>query len=168
MACAGGNPGLAFAGSCYQACSVAGSCSMELRPNSRGSPLTLQNEKNSPYSARAKNHQRQTTHPHWYTKSQPPNRAQLAGPGQTPTTARKCDSARREREPRKSRKTLHLGQIQHAYRSLTSCCAEKANLTGAAAARKGRKKGSRSLGESRLPSTNKTKHEFPTDCWSKR
>ena len=58
----------------------------------------------------------------------------------------------------------HIGQIQHAYRSLISCCAEKANLTGAAAARKGRKKGSRSLGESRLPLTTRQNMSFTTEC----
>ena len=157
---AGGHSGLGyFCWGTTRLLLVAGSCSLELRPGFRGSPLALRYEKtNSSFSSPSKNpptpktnllHSgtRKVNHRtgrHW-VRTNADNR-------QT-----NCDSARREREPRKSRKTPHLGQIQHAYRSLTSCCAQKANLTGAAAARKGRKKGSRPLGDSQVAVDNKTK-----------
>ena len=125
--------------------------------------------KNSPYPARTKIHQRQKTHPLRYTKSQPPNRAQLAGPGKTPTTERNCDSARLEREPRKS----HKNRISAKSNMLTGhlhlvALKRQTSLVLLPLEKKGRKKGSRPLGESQVPSTTRQNMSFTTDCWSKR
>ena len=64
-------------------------------------PLSPSATKNSPYPAHRKFPQRHKRINSATRKGQQSNRVQLAGPGQTPTTERKNDSARQEREPRK-------------------------------------------------------------------
>ena len=88
-------------------------------------PLSPSATKNSPHPARPKNPPTPQTHQLRRTKKAN-NRTGCNSLGQDKLQhpKGKNDSTRREREPRKSHKTSHLGQVQHAHRSLTSCCAE--------------------------------------------
>ena len=97
-------------------------CSLQLRPGFSGwkfiahwsynqasvallSPSDTKKQ-NSSFSSPSKIQQPKTNLPYSGTrKGQPPNRAHLLDQEKTPTTDRDCDSARRERKPRKSPKT---------------------------------------------------------------
>ena len=73
-----------------------------------------------------------------------------------------------EREPRKSRKTPHLGQISTGVQVTYILLCSKCKPHWCCCHSKRSKEGSSLLVNLRLPSTTRQKHELATDCWSKR